>query len=328
MPKYLDLTGLEYNNNKLIAKLESLKSFDNNIIMGSKDFSGSIVVFPGKNYTENVALSDETINGLDTFHVNGDGVDGDSTAVYIQIPLRFPEYLKAGDIISVNFYAADDEISNMYNPTLIIGTWVNNDISNQICETTQTVSSDNTLVIGSSYKYLQTTITLTGDATSSHKLFLRISSVNNLPLTGYILKISNITSTVSQSQIPYNINTNDLYSDIKSIETSLKTSINNTIYNGKLINAIASVSSGGTVTLKGNYFNKLTAATPDKFTIKFSKQGYGEPEYIFDFTTGTTAPTIIMPAGVIWLNGIIPTLEASTHYQLSVLNKCAIIAKF
>lgn len=329
MPKYLDLTGLEYNNSKLISKLGNIKNFDNNIIMGSKDFSGSIVVFPGKDYTgDGIVSQSEKINGLDTFQVGGDTIDGDSTTTYLQIPLRFSEYLKKGDVISVNFYACNCEVENMTNPTLIIGTWVNNDITNQICTPTQTISSDNTLTLGADFKYLQAQITLTSDATSSHKLFLRLTSYSAAQLGGYILKISNITATVSQVQMPYSINNNDLYDIIDDTKTSLTTSINNTIYNGKLVNTITSVASGGTIYLKGNYFNKLTAAAPDKFTIKFRNPGRGEPEYVLDFTTGTTAPTITMPSGVTWLNGAVPTLEASTHYQLSVLNKCAIIAKF
>lgn len=329
MPKYLDLTGLEYNNNKLIAKLGGLKSLDNNIIMGSKDFSGSKVVFPGKNYGDYSSPGhlSEKINGLDTFQVEGDTIEASTTA-YIQVPLRFPEYLKTGDVISVNFYACSYEVENMSNPNLIIGTWVNNNISDQICTPTQTVSADNTLVLGTTYKYLQANITLTGDATSSHKLFLRLTSHNAAQLGGYILKISNITATVSQVQVPYDINSNDLYDIIEKRKTSLEQEIDKTIYNGKLVNTIASVASGGNLYLKGNYFNKLTAAAPDKFTIRFQNPGKGEPEYILDFTTGSTAPTITMPAGVVWLNGTIPTLEASTHYQLSVLNKCAIIAKF
>ena len=216
----------------------------------------------------------------------------------------------------------------MTNPALIIGTWTNNDITNQICTPTQTVLADNTLVLGATYKYLQANITLTSDATSSHKLFLRLTSHSAAQLNGYILNISNITATVSQVQMPYDINSNDLYDIIEKRKTSLEQEIDKTIYNGKLVNTIASVASGGNLYLKGNYFNKLTAAAPDKFTIRFQNQGKGEPEYTFDFTTGTVAPTITMPSGVVWLNGTVPTLEASTHYQLSILNKCAIIAKF
>lgn len=327
MPKYLDLTGLEYNNNKLIEKLGNLKNSDNNIIMGSKDFSGTTVVFPGKDYTSSVSKQDEKINNLDIFYVEGDSIES-STMAYVQVPLRFPEYLKKGDIISVNFYACNYEVENMNNPSLIIGTWTNNDITNQICQTTQAVKSDNTLVLTSDYLYLQAQITLTSDATSAHKLFLRLTNTANSALNGYILKISNITATVSQSQMPYNVNTVDLFNIIGGTANSLTTQINNTIYNGKLVNTIASVASGGTVTLNGNYLNKLTVSAPDAFTIKFGSLGKGESEYLFDFTTGTTAPTITMPSGVTWLNGTVPTLEASTHYQLSVLNKCAIIAKF
>lgn len=324
MPKYLDLTGLEYNNSKLISKLESLKNSDTNIISGSKTFSGSSVVFSEKDYTSGLYPFNEQVNGLDTFYAEGDNVDGNSIASYIRVPLIHPENLKAGDIICVNFYAAKYEIENLAVPKLVISTWVNNDISNNISG----IVTDNSFILSDTYNYYQAKITLTGNGTVNHKLFIVFETNDNAAIMGFFIKISNITATLSQSQMPYSINNNDLYDIIDDTKTSLTTSINNTIYNGKLVNTITSVASGGTIYLKGNYFNKLTAAAPDKFTIKFQNPGRGEPEYVLDFTTGTTAPTITMPSGVTWLNGTVPTLEASTHYQLSVLNKCAIIAKF
>lgn len=324
MPKYLDLTGLEYNNSKLISKLESLKNSDTNIISGSKTFSGSSVVFLEKDYTSNLYPLNEQVNGLDTFYAEGDNVDGNSIAPCIQVPLIHPENLKAGDTICVNFYAAKYEIENLAIPSLVISTWVNNSLSNNI----SSFVTDNSFTLSDTYNYYQAKITLTGNGTVNHKLFIAFETTDDTAITGFFIKISNITATLSQSQMPYSINNNDLYDIIDDTKTSLTTSINNTIYNGKLVNTITSVASGGTIYLKGNYFNKLTAAAPDKFTIKFQNPGRGEPEYVLDFTTGTTAPTITMPSGVTWLNGAVPTLEASTHYQLSVLNKCAIIAKF
>lgn len=324
MPKYLDLSGLEYNNSKLMAKLEGLKNSDTNIISGSKTFSGTSVMFSGKDYTNGLNSTGEQINGLDTFYAEGDNVDGDVIGVYMQIPLIHPEDLKTGDTICVNFYAAKYNYENLATPKLVISTWANNGLSNNISG----IVTDNSFTLSNTYNYYQAKITLTGNGTTDHKLFILFESTNDSPITDYFIKISNITATVSQSQMPYSINSNDLYSIIKNTETSLTTQIDNTIYNGKLVNIIASVDSGGSISLKSNYFNKLTAAAPDAFTIKFQKYGRGEPEYIFDFTTGTTTPTITMPSGVTWLNGTVPTLEASTHYQLSVLNKCAIIAKF
>lgn len=321
MPKYLDLTGLEYNNSKLISKLESLKNSDTNIISGSKTFSGSSVVFLEKDYTSNLYPLNEQVNGLDTFYAEGDSFDINSIAPCIQVPLIHPENLKAGDTICVNFYAAKYKIENLAIPKLVISTWVNNSLSNNI----SSFVTDNSFTLSDTYNYYQAKITLTGNGTVNHKLFIAFQTTDDTAITGYFIKISNITATLSQSQMPYSINNNDLYDIIDDTKTSLTTSINN---NGKLVNTITSVASGGSIYLMGNYFNKLTAAAPDKFTIKFRNPGRGEPEYVLDFTTGTTAPTITMPSGVTWLNGAVPTLEASTHYQLSVLNKCAIIAKF
>lgn len=42
--------------------------------------------------------------------------------------------------------------------------------------------------------------------------------------------------------------------------------------------------------------------------------------YYWTFETGSTAPTITWPAGVTWLGGSAPTINASKHYEISVLN--------
>lgn len=42
--------------------------------------------------------------------------------------------------------------------------------------------------------------------------------------------------------------------------------------------------------------------------------------YFWTFETGTTAPTITWPAGISWNGGSAPTINASKHYGISVLN--------
>lgn len=42
--------------------------------------------------------------------------------------------------------------------------------------------------------------------------------------------------------------------------------------------------------------------------------------YFWTFETGTTAPTITWPAGISWNGGSAPTINASKHYEISVLN--------
>ena len=50
--------------------------------------------------------------------------------------------------------------------------------------------------------------------------------------------------------------------------------------------------------------------------------------YSFEFTSGTTVPTLTLPVDVKWANGTIPTWEANTTYHISIVNNCAVCASF
>lgn len=55
---------------------------------------------------------------------------------------------------------------------------------------------------------------------------------------------------------------------------------------------------------------------------------YPNRSYSFEFTSGTTAPTLTLPVDVKWANGTIPTWEANTTYHISIVNNCAVCASF
>lgn len=42
--------------------------------------------------------------------------------------------------------------------------------------------------------------------------------------------------------------------------------------------------------------------------------------YYWTFDTSSTAPTITWPTGITWLGGSAPTVNASKHYEISVLD--------
>lgn len=72
-------------------------------------------------------------------------------------------------------------------------------------------------------------------------------------------------------------------------------------------------------TLSGN--TTFAFASPSDNTI--------ENEYMFEFTTTSTAPTITWPAAITgWAGGTAPTIKASKTYQVSVLNGLGVIAEF
>ena len=51
-------------------------------------------------------------------------------------------------------------------------------------------------------------------------------------------------------------------------------------------------------------------------------------EYLFEFTTSTSGTTISLPNTIKWANGQMPTFEANTTYQISVINNLGICTKF
>lgn len=51
-------------------------------------------------------------------------------------------------------------------------------------------------------------------------------------------------------------------------------------------------------------------------------------EYMFQFSSGTTPTTLGLPDDIKWLNGEAPTIEAAKTYQVSIVNKLAVIGGF
>lgn len=51
-------------------------------------------------------------------------------------------------------------------------------------------------------------------------------------------------------------------------------------------------------------------------------------EYLVEFTTRSAGTTITLPSNVKWVNGVAPTFEASTTYQISIVNNLGVVTKF
>ena len=51
-------------------------------------------------------------------------------------------------------------------------------------------------------------------------------------------------------------------------------------------------------------------------------------EYFVEFTTRSSGTTVNLPSGIKWANGETPTFEASTTYQISIINNLGVVAKF
>lgn len=49
-------------------------------------------------------------------------------------------------------------------------------------------------------------------------------------------------------------------------------------------------------------------------------------EYMFQFTSGATATTLILPADIKWLSA--PNIQANKTYQVSIINNLGVIGEF
>lgn len=52
------------------------------------------------------------------------------------------------------------------------------------------------------------------------------------------------------------------------------------------------------------------------------------PEYIFEWLSGTSGTTLVLPSNIKWMNGDVPTFEANKKYQVSIVNNLAVAAAF
>lgn len=116
------------------------------------------------------------------------------------------------------------------------------------------------------------------------------------------------------------------HQDIKTINgTSLIGSGNVTIGYKPL-----QTSTSTTMTLSPNVYHRNTSTTLN--TLKITLGAISDTtilnEYFVEFTTRSSGTTVSLPSSVKWANGETPTFEASTTYQISIVNNLGIVTKF
>lgn len=67
-------------------------------------------------------------------------------------------------------------------------------------------------------------------------------------------------------------------------------------------------------------YNLGELAGDTTFTLATPSDANIVNHYFWTFDTGSTAPTITWPSGISWFGGSAPTINASKHYEISVLN--------
>lgn len=88
------------------------------------------------------------------------------------------------------------------------------------------------------------------------------------------------------------------------------------------INKKLTTSTSSSMTLSPNIYYRNTSTSLSSLTITLGSVSNSNiiNEYFVEFTTRSAGTTVSLPTGVKWMNGVVPTFEASTTYQISVVN--------
>ena len=89
-------------------------------------------------------------------------------------------------------------------------------------------------------------------------------------------------------------------------------------------------STSTSMTLTPNVYHRNTSTSLASLTITLGTATDNTilNEYFVEFTTRSAGTTINLPSGIKWANGEAPTFEASTTYQISIINNLGVVAKF
>lgn len=137
----------------------------------------------------------------------------------------------------------------------------------------------------------------------------------------------------------------DIISDIEEIRTNAANykgtvtgvEINGTtnnpssgVVNLGYVNKQLSTSTSSSMTLSPNIYYRNTSTSLSTLTITLGSVSNSTiiNEYFVEFTTSSSGTTVSLPSGIKWMNGVTPTFEASTTYQISIVNNLGTWVKF
>lgn len=97
------------------------------------------------------------------------------------------------------------------------------------------------------------------------------------------------------------------------------------------INKQLSTSTSSYMILFSNIYYRNTNTSLSTLTIALSDSIRNNSimnEYFVEFTTSSAGTTVSLPSTIKWANGEAPTFEASTTYQISIVNNLGVVTKF
>jgi hypothetical protein len=104
----------------------------------------------------------------------------------------------------------------------------------------------------------------------------------------------------------------------------------NGVVNLGYVNKQLLTSTSSSMTLSPNIYYRNTNTSLSTLTITLGSVSNSDiiNEYFVEFTTSSSGTTISLPSTIKWANGEAPTFEASTTYQISIVNNLGVVTKF
>ncbi len=96
------------------------------------------------------------------------------------------------------------------------------------------------------------------------------------------------------------------------------------------VNKKLTTSTSSSMALSPNIYYRNTSTSLSTLTITLSSVSNSNiiNEYFVEFTTRSAGTTVSLPSTIKWANGETPTFEASTTYQISIVNNLGVVTKF
>lgn len=96
------------------------------------------------------------------------------------------------------------------------------------------------------------------------------------------------------------------------------------------VNKKLTTSTSSSMTLLPNIYYRNTSTSLSTLTITLGSVSNSNiiNEYFVEFTTRSSGTTVSLPSTIKWDNGETPTFEASTTYQISIVNNLGVVTKF
>ena len=280
----------------------------NRIIKDAKDLStNELIYFRGHAkaiYMSNGATVEDAINNIS----NNGGSGADMTNYYTKSEIDNKGYLTSipseyvtetelngkGYATTSQVNAKQDAISDLstIRSGAALGATALQSVPSEYVTETELNNKGYITSIPSEY-VTETELTNKGYATTS-----QVNAKQDTLVSGTNIKTINGTSILGSGDIKTN----------KPLQTSTSTSM----------------------TLTPNVYHRNTSTTLSRLTITLGTASDDTilNEYLVEFTTRSSGTTITLPSNVKWVNGTTPTFEASTTYQISIVNNLGVVTKF